>query len=894
MKITKWLGASLLVGILLPLSPLMAESLTLSQDLEKEFLSDSQIASQFWDLAWNLKYAAETVPYSRPESVKVRSDRLIEFVEKYKVDTTSYRFRSSAEYVLESGDEDAVIAVLNMGFSDKIYKGFISETASKLKIAHRYKYGDDDDYKSWKRYGRSMDLLLAQALERGISILPDDTLKNLHPEASIQLVKLLARFSIGQKEVDETFNFYRSRYFGSDQKDALDKLQALMNGQTPPSRTVVEASFNLALDEKKPATDVAVFFSGIGQEEMDAALGKFLPYLLKSPELQKMFVSKQLELRVDEHSSETPLSRVVATHLDSSADTLVSGLEFVMTHYEVSGREADSLAVRRLINTGSEQLYAAAQSISGIETVFADVLEENVGQLLKMARDDSRAAAHRKVIRAIVATSYELDYDRYVEPLAQAGHVKSVERLLSKLSDEQLSGHESVLVVMAGIESVREFLIQRNFRFKGVRDGSPETAFKKALALYNEQKSDHARASLSFVLQYSDISDSSEDMELLTAAMRNTPFLFRKVIRGVPGLEALQHEAVIIFVQALTELRVDEAEAMLGYKDTESRKPLLAKLPSPSDGFESLICSFGANTGLPKDAPVEKAFELVTEWASALEYPLVLDTITECTLGERSVLRKMSNAQLGQILKILHKNDWDLTVRSNRTLFTKVEQRVLDYGLQYLTKAHEEASSALTLRTLFGYFNRLVGKGGGAKVLSHLLPLAEAVTSHVFKDLTRAELLIPFVDYLLPLYPDDLYQEYLKEIYRSDNVGLLAYVLSNPGHQSRFRSYSLTVLSGRMSDFDEELLSEKTALLVHSCIVPGHSENHLVSVAIQQCHGSLLLLGADAGSSLVESCSVDRGECNPSLTEALSDSVKDILGRKPLVSSWVGQNNKQE
>lgn len=295
---------------------------------------------------------------------------------------------------------------MNVEFSDKLYKWLISDIASKLKIAHRYKYGDDEDYKSWKRYGRSMVLVLAQALERDISVLPDEILKNIHSEASLQIIQLAARFNINQKEMDEAFVFFRARYFDGDKKDALDKLQILMGGQTPPSPAVVEASFNIALNEKKSASEVAVFFSAIGQDEMDRAMGKFLPYLLKSSELEKLFISKGLELKVDEETSDTPFSRVVATHLDSPTDELLSGLEFVMTHYEVSGREADNLAVRKLITTGNEQLYAATQNIADVETIFAEVLEESVGQMVKMARDDSRVKVHGRVVKAITGTSY--------------------------------------------------------------------------------------------------------------------------------------------------------------------------------------------------------------------------------------------------------------------------------------------------------------------------------------------------------------------------------------------------------------------------------------------------------------------------------------------------------
>lgn len=95
-----------------------------------------------------------------------------------------------------------------------------------------------------------------------------------------------------------------------------------------------------------------------------------------------------------------------------------------------------------------------------------------------------------------------------------------------------------------------------------------------------------------------------------------------------------------------------------------------------------------------------------------------------------------------------------------------------------------------------------------------------------------------------------------------------------------------------MGDFDAEQLAEKTALLVHSCIVPEQSENPVVTVAIQHCHGSLLSQAAEG--SLVESCSVSRGDCNPVLADVLTDSVKGILGREPLLSSWVSKHNKQE
>ena len=825
MKIMRWLGTALLVGVLLPLTPLMA--------------GDHQAVSEFWDLAWSLKYTAGEAPSDRFKSIDSRSESLVEFVSKNDdIDTTAFLFRDSVKYVLESGDEAALNVVLNLGFSDKLYKRLLSDTAVNLNLAYKHKYSDDLDYKLWRRYDRSMTMLLRKASERGFTSLPDDFLKVVYPEASLQLIKLVAPFQVNQKEVDEAFTFYGEQYFNANPKEALEKLQVLIDGYTPPSPTVIQSSFNKALDEKKTASEVAVFFNGVGQEEMDAALDKFYPYLLQSQELQAIFDSKHLQLRVDDNAAETPFSKTVATHLHSPVNELLSGLNFVMAHYDVSGGEADSLATRRLISTGDVQLYSAVRNTPDVESQFAKVFEDNVGQLLKVSSNDDATATHRKVISAIASTSYELDYESHIEPLVIAGHASTAEVLLDKLSDEQLSEHQLTLVLMVGRESVRELIASRGFRFTA-KEGSFDTPLKKALELHKKYKSDKTRMSFNFVLQHSDLS-SPDDIELLTAAMNDMPFLFRRVMQGAPGLEALQQEAATTFTQALTELRLDDLELLLGNKEAASRKELFAKFPAPSDGFEALICSLGSETGFPADAPVEGGIDLILEWATAQNYQLNLDSITDCTLAERAVLRKMSNAQLGQILKILFKNNWDLTERSNRALFSKVEQRVLDNGLRQLIAAQDKSLPSRPLRLLFVYFDRLVGEGGGVKISSHLLPIAEAVTGYLFKDLSVEELIVPYVDYLLPLYPGDLYLEYLKEIYRSDNVEFLAYVLSNPDHQSRFRRGMDTVLSGRLGDFDAAL-TEKVALLIHSCIVPEHSDNELVVMAIQQCHGSLII-----------------------------------------------------
>ena len=131
------------------------------------------------------------------------------------------------------------------------------------------------------------------------------------------------------------------------------------------------------------------------------------------------------------------------------------------------------------------------------------------------------------------------------------------------------------------------------------------------------------------------------------------------------------------------------------------------------------------------------------------------------------------------------------------------------------------------------------------------------------------------------MYPDEIYEKYLKFIYRSGNVELLAYVLSNPGHLTQLQNHVDKVLKVYLRDFEEPELELRTSLLLMHCVVPPGTDSPTVTTVIQHCEATSDNTVGDVSTlETCRLCDLDDGSCQFVLAAPLNDSVKNILQRK--------------
>ena len=823
--------------------------------------SKEKAGSSEYQALWDNGYGIKKDYQKSWSDISEYETKLINLLGQYEFEKGNYQFGSALEYAVEAGSLDVFEAFLKYGLTH-------AETDKQLSfVVHNYNYGKQNNSHSGDLLAK-YELLIKRILNLSYydshKTIVGDTFVKLIKGASVSLINFFGKYELSQtvidRALDECISLMRYDFSRTVADDVAGKVNILMEMTARPSGEKFVEAVLVAKEREKYYVVIPELFKHLDQKVFDVVQSEVMEFVKTDNSIRESIHENGLLIKSGGRDV-TPFTSVWRESRDNEwQDWFV----FVASHYQGDGQLQDKQTIREALGSGIDHVMKAVASVKGAEEVFAELLPVHLNDLARSGSQGDLLSYQQEkaVAQAIIGSSLPLDITGQLEEILALGDSELTHGLIARLSVDELTEQQGILLRFIADNSLKKALHNRIFKFS-----ASSGTLQAILSQFEENASDENREQLSFVLHHYEFTGSEGDLSVITRLHQLAPELTRDALVGALGI-SVQQMAGTVFLESLRSFKTSHAMSMIDSIDD------LKHVPAPEGGFEAFICKMADIKEYPEN-PL-RGFAVVLRWLQSANYELDTNLLQGCAFGSRRQVARMPLAQFSFVFALLYRYRWTVDV----TVASHIKARVLNHVEEIMERMDKEAEYG-PISELFALTRWLEAQvDGGVAVSARDISLGTDLRWITFKGWENTGSMELFVDHLLSLYPDETYKKYLKMIYRSENIELLSYVLSNPGHLEQLQYHVDDLLKSYMGDFEEPELQLRTSLLLMHCVVPRHSEHPAVIAAIQHCEMTSKKSAGEMFSQGTHSfCNVDE-PCQLVLEAPLDNSIKSILNRK--------------